>query len=62
MDLANMRRQGVRNLIAHCLNDACRLQAVIDVSSYPGLMVPVEGEVRRAPYQDRRQAELERCI
>jgi len=49
MDLANMRRQGVRNLIAHCLNDACRHQAVIDVSSYPGLMVPVEGEVRRAP-------------
>jgi hypothetical protein len=36
MDLANMRRQGVRNLIAHCLNDACRHQAVIDVSSYPG--------------------------
>jgi transposase len=36
MDLANMRRQGVRNLIAYCLNDACRHQAVIDVSSYPG--------------------------
>ena len=36
MDLANMRRQGVRSLIAYCLNDACRHQAVIDVSSYPG--------------------------
>src|SRR5271166_6611900 len=36
MDLANMREQGVRSLIAYCLNDACRHQAVIDVSSYPG--------------------------
>jgi hypothetical protein len=36
MDLANMRRQGVRSLIAYCVNDACRHQAVIDVSSYPG--------------------------
>ena len=36
MDLENMRRQGVRSLIAYCLNDACRHQAVIDVSSYPG--------------------------
>jgi hypothetical protein len=36
MDLANMRRQGVRNLIAYCLNDSCRHQALIDVSSYPG--------------------------
>jgi transposase len=36
MDLANMRRQGVRSLIAYCLNDACRYQAIIDVSSYPG--------------------------
>jgi hypothetical protein len=36
MDLANMRRQGVRNLIAYCLNDSCRHQAIIDVSSYPG--------------------------
>ena len=36
MDLANMRRQGVHHLIAYCLNDACRHQAVIDVSSYPG--------------------------
>jgi hypothetical protein len=31
MDLANMRRQGVRTLMAYCLNDACRHQAVIQV-------------------------------
>ena len=36
MTLANMRRQGVRHLIAYCLNDACRHQAIIDVSSYSG--------------------------
>jgi hypothetical protein len=36
MDLANMRRQGVRSLIAFCLNDAYRHQTIIDVSSYPG--------------------------
>ena len=36
MDLANMRQQGVRSLIAYCLNDACRHQGIIDVSSYPG--------------------------
>jgi hypothetical protein len=35
MDLENMRRQGVRNLIAYCLNDACRHQALIEVWSYP---------------------------
>jgi hypothetical protein len=35
MDLANMRRQGVRRLIAYCLNDACRHQALIEVWSYP---------------------------
>ena len=34
-DLANMRRQGVRRLIAFCLNDACRHQAIIEVWSYP---------------------------
>ena len=27
--------QGVHHLIAYCLNNACRHQAVIDVSSYP---------------------------
>jgi hypothetical protein len=36
MDVANMRRQGVHRLIAYCLNDSCRHQAVIDGSSYPG--------------------------
>jgi hypothetical protein len=36
MDLANMRRNGVYHLIAYCLNDSCRHQAVIDVSKYPG--------------------------
>ena len=36
MTLGNMREQGVRNLIAFCLNDSCRHQAIIDVSSYPG--------------------------
>ena len=36
MDLGNMRRQGVQHLIAYCLNDACRHQAMIDVSKYPG--------------------------
>ena len=34
MTLVNMRAQGVHHLIAFCLNDACRHQAVIDVSSY----------------------------
>jgi len=34
MTLANMRRQGVQHLIAFCINDACRHQALIDVSSY----------------------------
>ena len=32
--LGNMREQGVHHLIAYCLNDACRHQAVIDVSKY----------------------------
>jgi hypothetical protein len=36
MDLANMRAQGVRHLIAYCLNDSCRHRALINVSSYPG--------------------------
>ena len=30
-----MRELGVQNLLASCLNDACRHQALIDVSSYP---------------------------
>jgi hypothetical protein len=39
MDLAIMREQGVRGLIAYCLNDSCRHQAVLDVSSHPGDML-----------------------
>ena len=35
MTLGNRRELGVQNLIAFCLNDACRHQALIDVSSYP---------------------------
>ena len=35
MTLGNMREFGVQNLIASCLNDACRHQALIDLSSYP---------------------------
>jgi NAD(P)-dependent dehydrogenase (short-subunit alcohol dehydrogenase family) len=35
MTLGNMRQLGVQNLIASCLNDACRHVALIDVSRYP---------------------------
>jgi hypothetical protein len=35
MTLGNMRELGVQRLVAYCLNDACRHQALIDVSSYP---------------------------
>ena len=35
MTLGHMRRQGVRSLIAYCLNHACRHQAIIEVWSYP---------------------------
>jgi hypothetical protein len=38
MTLGNMREQGVHNLIANCLNDACRHQALIDVSGYPDVI------------------------
>jgi hypothetical protein len=34
MTLGNMRRLGVHHLIASRLNDVCRHQAIIDVSSY----------------------------
>jgi hypothetical protein len=44
MTLANMRRQGVHHLIAYCLNDSCRHQAIIDVSRYPD-----DVEVRKKP-------------
>ena len=52
MDLANMRRQGVHSLIAYCLNDACRHQAVIDVSRYPG-DIPVPWSEHRYRRQRR---------
>jgi hypothetical protein len=35
MTLGNMRALGVQNLIASCLNEACRHTAFIDVSSHP---------------------------
>src|SRR6478672_5554163 len=41
MTLGNMRELGVHHLIAFCHNDACRHQAIIDVSKYP-----TETEVR----------------
>lgn len=34
MTLGNMRELGVHHLIAFCHNDACRHQALIDVSKY----------------------------
>ena len=34
MTLGNMRELGVQNLIASCLDDACRHVALIDVSAY----------------------------
>jgi hypothetical protein len=34
MTLGNMRELGVQHLIAFCLNDTCRHQAIIDVSAY----------------------------
>ena len=44
MTLGNMHELGVRNLIASCVNDACRHAALIDVSSYPGeIEVPAFG-------------------
>ena len=36
MTLGNMCELGVHHLIAYCLNEACRHQAIIDVSSYSG--------------------------
>ena len=67
MDLENMRLQGVRRLIAYCLNDACRHQALIEVRSYPAnteiayFKRRVISEMRRSGQQDRRAPELERA-
>jgi hypothetical protein len=67
MDLANMRRQGVRTLIAFCLNDACRHNAVIEVWSYPPETEiayfrnrVVCAKCGRSEQSDRGAAELER--
>ena len=59
MTLANMRALGVQNLLAWCLNDACRHTALIDVSNYPlesAIVRPARGlhQVRRPGQQDRR--------
>jgi hypothetical protein len=35
MTPGNMRALGVERLLASCLNDACRHQGLVDVSSYP---------------------------
>jgi hypothetical protein len=35
MTLGNMRALGVQQLVATCLNDACRHQGLIDVSTFP---------------------------
>ena len=43
MTLANMRALGVQRLLASCLNDECRHQALIEVFNYPG----ESGNVRR---------------
>jgi hypothetical protein len=52
----NMRKESVHNLLASCLNDACRQQAVIDVSSYPGLdLFELDGiDLRRESWETRR--------
>jgi hypothetical protein len=33
MTLGNMRQLGVKRLLASCLNDACRHQGLVDLSS-----------------------------
>jgi hypothetical protein len=35
MTLGNMREHGVYRLLVSCLNQQCRHEALIDVSSYP---------------------------
>ena len=35
MTLGNMRELGVHHLIGYCHDDACRHQAIIDVSRFP---------------------------
>jgi hypothetical protein len=68
MTLGNMRQLGVQRLVATCLNDACRHQGLVDVSTYPAdTEVPwfankvVCAEMRSAWSPYRRAAELERA-
>ena len=35
MTLGDMRHLGVQRLVATCLNDACRHQGLVNVSTYP---------------------------
>jgi hypothetical protein len=62
MTLGNMRQLGVQNLVASCLNDACRHVALIDVSGYPadtgGAVVRQQGGVCevRGPRSSHRRA------
>ena len=61
MTLGNMRQLGVHNLVAYCLNDACRHTALIDVSRVALQPAPValhkrgciECERRRKQTRDR---------
>jgi hypothetical protein len=68
MTLGNMRELVCSILLASCLNDACRHQALIDVSNYPpdrSAVVRKQGEVRqvrRPRQQDRRAPELEAVL
>ena len=68
MTLGNMRELGIHHLIAFCHNDACRHQAIIDVSKYPDdVEVPSFrrrikcGQVRAARALGRRTPDLERA-
>ena len=67
-DARQHARAGRQNLLASCLNDACRHQARIDVSNYPpdrSAVVQKQGEVRqvrRPRQQDRRAPELEAVL
>jgi hypothetical protein len=69
MTLGNMRELGVQNLIAFCLNDACRHSGTdrrVELSGRDrgavGFKSPGEvRQVRRPGQQDRRAAKLERA-
>jgi len=56
MALGNMCELGVYHLIAFCRNNACRHQALIDVSKYPD-----ETEVHRSAAGEMRQVRRPRC-